>query len=101
LFCYFFKGGPGSGQGWQGYRTGAATLSLTFVICYYYLFIFFVLKEGQGLGKDGKGIAQALQVEKTSRRGGRIITGKASAFRSVICKKLLSNCRISVFRNCP
>ena len=30
-------------------------------------------KEGGGLGKDGQGISQALMVEKTSKRGGRII----------------------------
>ena len=30
-------------------------------------------KEGGGLGKSGQGMAQALQVEKTSKRGGRII----------------------------
>ena len=30
-------------------------------------------KEGGGLGKDGQGIAQALVVEKTSKRGGRIV----------------------------
>ena len=30
-------------------------------------------KEGSGLGKDGQGISQALVVEKTSKRGGRIV----------------------------
>lgn len=30
-------------------------------------------QEGQGLGKAGQGIARALAVEKTSKRGGRII----------------------------
>ena len=30
-------------------------------------------EEGGGLGKDGQGISQALMVEKTSKRGGRII----------------------------
>ena len=30
-------------------------------------------KEGSGLGKTGQGISQALMVEKTSKRGGRII----------------------------
>jgi len=30
-------------------------------------------KEGSGLGKDGQGISKALMVEKTSKRGGRII----------------------------
>ncbi|XP_063221073.1 splicing factor 45 [Bacillus rossius redtenbacheri] len=33
-------------------------------------------KEGQGLGKKEQGIASALQVEKTSKRGGRIIHEK-------------------------
>nr|SVE84454.1 EOG090X0BIL [Daphnia pulex] len=33
-------------------------------------------KEGQGLGRQQQGIAAALQVEKTSKRGGRIINEK-------------------------
>ncbi|XP_014256429.1 splicing factor 45 [Cimex lectularius] len=33
-------------------------------------------KEGQGLGKKEQGIAMALQVEKTSKRGGRIVHEK-------------------------
>jgi hypothetical protein len=33
-------------------------------------------QEGQGLGKQEQGIAMALQVEKTSKRGGRIISEK-------------------------
>nr|SVE80322.1 EOG090X0BIL [Daphnia magna] len=33
-------------------------------------------KEGQGLGRQQQGIAAALQVEKTSKRGGRIISEK-------------------------
>lgn len=33
-------------------------------------------KEGQGLGKQEQGISQALQVEKTSKSGGRIINAK-------------------------
>ena len=33
-------------------------------------------KEGQGLGKKEQGISLALQVEKTSKRGGRIISDK-------------------------
>jgi len=36
-------------------------------------------KEGGGLGKDGQGISQALIVEKTSKRGGRIIKGDEGA----------------------
>ncbi|KAG8227334.1 hypothetical protein J437_LFUL006292 [Ladona fulva] len=32
--------------------------------------------EGQGLGKQEQGISMALQVEKTSKRGGRIISEK-------------------------
>lgn len=33
-------------------------------------------KEGQGLGKSSQGISRALEVEKTSKRGGRIIHEK-------------------------
>lgn len=33
-------------------------------------------KDGQGLGKQEQGISTALQVEKTSKRGGRIINEK-------------------------
>lgn len=33
-------------------------------------------KDGQGLGKQEQGISMALQVEKTSKRGGRIIHEK-------------------------
>lgn len=33
-------------------------------------------KEGQGLGKQEQGMSTALQVEKTSKRGGRIIHEK-------------------------
>lgn len=36
----------------------------------------FGYKEGQGLGKKEQGISMALQVEKTSKRGGRIIHEK-------------------------
>nr|CAG4646501.1 EOG090X0BIL [Macrothrix elegans] len=36
-------------------------------------------KEGQGLGRQQQGIAAALQVEKTSKRGGRIINEKEVA----------------------
>lgn len=33
-------------------------------------------KEGRGLGKEGQGMSTALQVERTSRRGGKIIHEK-------------------------
>jgi len=33
-------------------------------------------KEGQGLGKSEQGMSTALQVEKTSKRGGKIIHEK-------------------------
>lgn len=33
-------------------------------------------KEGQGLGRQQQGISTALQVEKTSKRGGRIVNEK-------------------------
>lgn len=36
----------------------------------------FGFKDGQGLGKQEQGMPVALQVEKTSKRGGRIIAEK-------------------------
>jgi hypothetical protein len=38
--------------------------------------MFALKQEGQGLGKQEQGISMALQVEKTSKRGGRIISEK-------------------------
>lgn len=40
-------------------------------------------KEGQGLGKKEQGMSQALQVEKTSKRGGKIIHEKDLAKESL------------------
>lgn len=37
---------------------------------------YYYLQEGQGLGKKEQGMSVALQVEKTSKRGGRIIHEK-------------------------
>lgn len=34
-------------------------------------------REGQGLGKHEQGLSTALSVEKTSKRGGKIIIGEA------------------------
>uniref|UniRef100_A0A6A7FVY4 Splicing factor 45 n=2 Tax=Hirondellea gigas TaxID=1518452 RepID=A0A6A7FVY4_9CRUS len=39
-------------------------------------------KEGQGLGKSEQGIVRALEVEKTSKRGGRIVTDKEDGIQS-------------------
>lgn len=41
-------------------------------------------KDGQGLGKQEQGISMALQVEKTSKRGGRIIHEKDIAITPVL-----------------
>lgn len=41
-------------------------------------------KEGQGLGKKEQGISTALQVEKTSKRGGRIINEKEIAAAAAV-----------------
>jgi len=41
-------------------------------------------KDGQGLGKQEQGISMALQVEKTSKRGGRIIHEKEIAINPVV-----------------
>jgi splicing factor 45 len=40
-------------------------------------------KDGQGLGKQEQGISKALQVEKTSKRGGRIINEKEIPFAAI------------------
>ena len=34
---------------------------------------YFTLQQGQGLGRTQQGMSQALAVEKTSKRGGRIV----------------------------
>lgn len=39
-------------------------------------------KEGQGLGKHEQGLSTALSVEKTSKRGGKIIIGDAAEKRN-------------------
>lgn len=39
-------------------------------------------KEGQGLGKHEQGLSTALSVEKTSKRGGKIIIGDAAEKRT-------------------
>lgn len=46
-------------------------------------------KEGQGLGKKEQGMSQALQVEKTSKRGGKIIHEKDLAKRKYLYKKII------------
>ncbi|XP_011302263.1 splicing factor 45 [Fopius arisanus] len=56
--------GPPRGGGGMGY----ATSSVAAKIMAKYGF-----KEGQGLGKKEQGMSVALQVEKTSKRGGRIV----------------------------
>lgn len=49
-------------------------------------------KEGQGLGKQEQGISTALQVEKTSKRGGRIINEKElAAAAAVITPAVVQN----------
>lgn len=35
-------------------------------------------REGQGLGKHEQGLSTALSVEKTSKRGGKIIVGEST-----------------------
>lgn len=42
-------------------------------------------KEGQGLGKHEQGLSTALSVEKTSKRGGKIIIGDAAEKRERRC----------------
>lgn len=43
-------------------------------------------KEGQGLGKHEQGLSTALSVEKTSKRGGKIIIGDAAEKRE--CRRV-------------
>lgn len=47
-------------------------------------------KEGQGLGKHEQGLSTALSVEKTSKRGGKIIIGDAAEKRGFSFLPLLS-----------
>jgi len=45
-------------------------------------------REGQGLGKSEQGMSIALQVEKTSKRGGKIIHERdivKSELKSILC----------------
>lgn len=41
-------------------------------------------REGQGLGKHEQGLSTALSVEKTSKRGGKIIVGDATEKGNVV-----------------
>lgn len=57
------------------------TINGDFVCCILHkimLISHFLFQEGQGLGKKEQGMSVALQVEKTSKRGGRIIHEKDS-----------------------
>lgn len=47
-------------------------------------------KEGQGLGKHEQGLSTALSVEKTSKRGGKIIIGDAAEKRE---RRRVRSCR--------
>ncbi|KAL7298163.1 hypothetical protein TKK_0009161 [Trichogramma kaykai] len=62
---------PPSSSGRNTLNQGYTTSSVAAKIMAKYGF-----KEGQGLGKKEQGISLALQVEKTSKRGGRIISDK-------------------------
>lgn len=42
-------------------------------------------REGQGLGKHEQGLSTALSVEKTSKRGGKIIVGDATEKGNFSC----------------
>lgn len=46
-------------------------------------------KEGQGLGKHEQGLSTALSVEKTSKRGGKIIIGDAAEKRMFVFLSVL------------
>jgi len=59
-------GGGGGGAGGLGAPATGMTFAQKLMAKYGY-------KEGSGLGKNKQGITKSLQVEKTSRRGGRII----------------------------
>ncbi|XP_050729848.1 splicing factor 45-like [Eriocheir sinensis] len=60
--------GPGSGGGGKGANFSGMGSTVAAKIMAKYGF-----KEGQGLGKSEQGIVRALEVEKTSKRGGRIV----------------------------
>ena len=42
-------------------------------------------KHGSGLGREEQGMSIALQVEKTSRRGGKILHEKDIATKGTLC----------------
>ena len=41
-------------------------------------------REGQGLGKSQQGISSALSVEKTSKRGGKIVLEKEAPMKGIV-----------------
>ena len=47
-------------------------------------------REGQGLGKHEQGLSTALSVEKTSKRGGKIIIGDAAEKRTSLPPSIAS-----------
>ncbi|KAI4803053.1 hypothetical protein KUCAC02_006612 [Chaenocephalus aceratus] len=55
-------------------------------------------KEGQGLGKHEQGLSTALSVEKTSKRGGKIIIGDAAEKRDNV-KKSDANPLTEILKN--
>lgn len=54
-------------------------------------------KEGQGLGKKEQGMSQALLVEKTSKRGGKIIHERDVPKNGAVAASELSFLHRSVF----
>lgn len=57
-------------------------------------------REGQGLGKQEQGMSQALQVEKTSKRGGKIIHEKDIPKGYGVDIASITSCLIFVIRFC-
>lgn len=56
-------------------------------------------KEGQGLGKHEQGLSTALSVEKTSKRGGKIIIGDAAEKPGDASKKSDANPLTEILKN--
>ena len=54
-------------------KHGMHAVHILFFVAIISAILYFTLQQGQGLGRTQQGMSQALAVEKTSKRGGRIV----------------------------